>query len=170
MCLPAFVLEQFFAVYLMYWRSAEHSQHCSYLSNLHCMRRKGKHSQRSWFSPAGPLVYVTGEPELQHMAHISYSVKIQRKRFKAYFANSPSELWLLASVMFPLPTPSWLPWDFPLLITDALKSRILTKVYWTCLLPCVVSVQCLHHTAQLCDPIHTCCFQPSSCSQALQST
>lgn len=159
MRLPAFVLEQFFAVYQMYWRSAEHSCHCIYISSLPHTGRKGRHLQMSWFSPAGPLVYMTSEQEPQHVARTSYSVKIQRKCFKVYFANSPSELWLLASAIFPLPTPSQLAWDFPLLITDALKSRILTKGYWACLLPCAFSVQCLLHTAKPYDPIHTCRLQ-----------
>lgn len=68
------------------------------------------------------------------------------------------------------PSETWLPWDFPLLIIDELKSWILTKAYRTSLLACAFCVQCLQLTAKLCDPISRCCLQPSICSQALHST
>lgn len=129
--------------------------------------REGKHLQRSWFSLAGPCTCVSGEPEPQHKAQPSYPVEIEQKHSKAYFANSPSESWHLASEVFSSPRPSQLPWDFHLLITEVLKTWILTTVYQTC--PLSSLFKACHYTVKPRDPTYT-CLQPSSCSQAPGST
>lgn len=109
--LPAFVLAPFSAACLVYCWWAELSQRCSY--------HEGRQA----------LTEVTAQPD---KAHTSCQLKIEQKCFKVYFANSPSELWLLASAMFTSPRFCQLPWDFHLLITETLKTWILTTVYQTC--------------------------------------
>lgn len=142
------------------------TRHCSYISNLHwegmASTCRGHGSQSGW---ALILHDWWARPSACSIQHTPATQWRQSKCFKVYFANSPSDLWLLASAMFPLLTR-----DFPLLITDALKSKILTEVYRACLLPCAFSVRCLHHTAKPCNPIHTWCLQPPNCSLALHST
>lgn len=159
------MLGEAFAVYLRYWRSAEHSWHWRYQLTLQLppstyIVREGKASTRRghssvWLAP-------------QHVAHTSYSVRIWRKCFGVYCAKSPSELWLLASAMCPLPTPSQLPWDFPLLIADVLKTRIWVKfIRAACCCP-ALSPFGASTTQQNC--VIQGCLQPSSCSQALYTT
>lgn len=90
--LPAFVLEPFSAA-------------CLPVSVAAAMR-EGKHLQRSWCSLAGPCACLSSGPEPQDKAHPSYTLEMEQKCFKVYFANGPSKLWLLVSAMFPSPRPS----------------------------------------------------------------
>lgn len=124
--------------------------------------REGKHLQRSRFSLAGPCTCVSSGPEPQRKAHTSYPVKTEQKSFKVYFANSPSELWLLTSALFFSQRPSQLPWDFHFHL------RLLKLESWLRFIR-PVSIWGLHCSAKPCDPTYT-CLQPSSCSQAPHST